>query len=123
MQLVEFWQGGPKVLFDGLLVFENTRGYISRSTGIPKNSTGYWYPDRPLTLNYRNEKPYYQMKYDILVGQHRYEGVLTIPYVGYSEPIQQISTDALVRVSLARWWTPSGVNEERCYLQLSGWYL
>ena len=123
MQRVEPWQGGPKALFDGLLVFENMRGYISKSTGIPKNSTGYWCPDRSLTLTYRNEKLYYQMKYDIFVGHNRYEGTLFIPYVGFSEPIQQISTNALVRVSLARWWTPPGVNEERCYLQLSGWYL
>jgi len=24
---------------------------------------------------------------------------------------------------LALWWSPPGINEERCYLQLSGWYL
>lgn len=120
MQRVQPWQGEPKQLFDGLLVIENTSSYISRSTGIPKNSTGYWLPNRPLALTHRNEKPYYQIKYDIY---NHYQGTLSIPYVGFADPIQQIPVNALVRVSFARWWIPSGVNEERCYLQLSGWYL
>lgn len=123
MQRVQYWQGKLQRLFDGLLAFENMRGYISRSTGIPKSSTGYWYPDKSLTLAYRNEKPYYQTKYDILVGHNRYEGTLSIPYVGFVDPIQQIPTDALIRVSLARWWKNPDMSEERCYLQLSGWYL
>jgi putative nucleic acid modification protein with dual OB domain len=95
-------------------------GYISRSTGIPKSSTGYWLPNRPLTLTYRYEKPYYQIKYDIY---NDYQGTLSIPYVGFADPIQQIPVSALIRISLARWWIPTGINEERCYLQLSGWYL
>ena len=35
----------------------------------------------------------------------------------------QIPLNTLVRISLARWWVPAGMSEERCYLQLSGWYL
>jgi hypothetical protein len=120
MQRVQPWQGEPEHLFDELLVIDNTSSYISRSTGIPKNSTCYWLPNRPLTLTLRNEKPYYQIKYDIY---NNYQGTLSIPYVGFADPIQQIPVKSLVRVSLARWWIPSGVNEERCYLQLSGWYL
>jgi putative nucleic acid modification protein with dual OB domain len=120
MQRVKLWQGEPGQLFDGLLVIDITRGYISRSTGIPKSSTGYWLPNRPLTLTYRNEKPYYQIKYDIY---DNYKGTLSIPYVGFADPIQQIPLKTLVRISLARWWVPAGMSEEKCYLQLSGWYL
>lgn len=123
LQRVQPWQGGPKELFDGLLMFENTSGYISRAGGIPKCSTGYWIPDDQLTLIYRNNKPYYQIKHEVALGHKNYKVILSISYVGFAEPIQQIPADTLVRVSLARWWIPSGVQEERCYLQLSGWYL
>lgn len=123
MQRVQPWQGGPKELFDGLLVFDNKSSYISRARGIPKCSTGYWLPDDQLTLSYRDNKPYYQIKHVIAVGNSHYGVTLWISYVGFADPIQQIPAGALVRVSLARWWTSSGASEERCYLQLSGWYL
>ena len=123
MQRVQTWQGEPDHLFDGLLVINYMSGYICKSAGIPKNSTGYWLPNRPLALTHRNGKPYYQIKNDNLADHNRNTLTLSIPYVGFADPIQQIPENALVRVSLARWWTPSGVNEERCYLQLSGWYL
>ena len=123
MQRVQPWQGGPKELFDGLLVFDNRSSYISRAGGIPKCSTGYWLPNDQLTLNYSNNKPYYQIKHVIAVGNSHYRATLWISYVGFANPIQLIPVDTLVRVSLARWWTPPGAPEERCYLQLSGWYL
>ena len=45
-------------------------------------------------------------------------------YVGEESPIKVIPAGTLVRLSLARWWTPdSEPNDgEKCYLQLSGWY-
>jgi hypothetical protein len=44
-------------------------------------------------------------------------------YVGMDEPIAVIPDSALVRFSLARWAAfPPGVDEQRCYLQLSGSY-
>ena len=47
-----------------------------------------------------------------------------MPYVGFADPIERIPKGALVRVSLARWWRPDDAPdmEERCYLQLSGWF-
>lgn len=120
MQRVRPWQGEPERLFDGLLVINNTSSYISQSKGIPKCSTGYWLPNIPLNLIQKNEKPYYQFKYDIF---NHYQGTLSIPYVGFANPIQHIPANTLIRVSLARWWMPSGVDEGRCYLQLSGWYV
>lgn len=110
---VQIWQGGPDVLFDNLLVLRNTSAYISSSRGIPKQSTGYWIPDEGLFLTSQD-------------GKHRYKvrtEPFSIPYVGFASPISTIKKGTLLRVSLARWWRPDGVNEDRCYLQLSGWYL
>jgi hypothetical protein len=120
MQRIRPLQGGPEQLFDELLNIDTMSSYISKSKGIPKCSTGYWLPNRPLNLTQKNEKPYYQIKYD---RYDRYQAPLSIKYVGFASPIQHIPAHTLIRVSLARWWMPTGVNEERCYLQLSGWYV
>ena len=120
MEKVQPWRGGPDQLFDGLLIIDRTSSYISKSKGIPNCSTGYWLPNNPLNLTRKNEKSYYLIKYDT---GNAYQGTLSIRYVGFASPIQQIPAHTLLRVSLARWWMPSGVNDERCYLQLSGWYV
>lgn len=117
---VQPWQGGPDQLFDGTLIIDRSSAYISEFREIPKCSTGYWLPNSPLNLTEKNEKPYYQIKYS---KRNHYQGTLSVPYVGFAEPIQQIPANTLLRVSLARWWMPTGVDEGRCYLQLSGWYL
>ncbi len=120
IERIQPWQGGPNQLYDGLLVIGRMSGYISKSKGIPKCSTGYWLPNRSLNLTWKNEKPFYQINYEM---QNHYQTTLSIPYVGFATSIQQIPAHTLLRVSLARWWMPSGVNDERCYLQLSGWYV
>lgn len=114
LKRVQPWKGEPKELFDGLLEFTaNGKGFISRRKQLPKASTGYWLPDKPMYLEFDfKHKPFYS-----------YLGSCTLPYVGYVDPIKQIPAQNLVRVSLARWWRPEGANEDRCYLQLSGWYL
>ncbi len=124
LQRVPIWKGDPKALFGGLLVFENTTSYISKSKGIPTYSTGYWLPDGALTLTQSYGKLYYIAKREVSIGNNLYRVTLSIPYVGYAEPIQVIPAETLVRVSLARWWPKSGpVEERKCHLQLSGWYL
>lgn len=121
MQRVHLWEGGTEQLFDGLLCLTGSSGYISESQGIPSCSTGYWIPDRPLTLYEREDnKIYYHIDRET---NSRYPSTNSIKYVGFAEPIEQIPAGTLVRVSLARWWEPDGANEKRCYLQLSGWYL
>ena len=116
VQKVQPWQGGTSKLFGGLLVFQNGKGYISRARGIPSMSTGYWIPDKPLIKGLLNEKINY------IYDHGRYYATY-VPYVGFADPIDQIPAGTLVRISLARWWSPQGTSEERCYLQLSGWYL
>lgn len=124
LQRVPIWKGDPKALFDGLLMFENTTSYISKSKGIPTCSTGYWLLDGDLTLTESYGKLYYITKRQVVSGNKLYWVTLSIPYVGYAKPIQVIPAGTLVRVSLARWWPKSGpVEERKCHLQLSGWYL
>ena len=121
---VQIWHGGPESIFDGLLTLENTSASIAKSGEIPKRSTGYWMPANELCLSYSPDgKPRYNADYRL-----RHNGVsrwrtLHIPYVGFTKPITFIPKETLVRVSLARWWKYDGASEDKCYLQLSGWYL
>jgi len=109
---VNIWRGSTEVLFDGKLQWTSGgSGYISESGNIPDNSVGFWIPDRNLTRNDYNEKVRYS--YPI-----RWRN---ISFVGFQNPVDNIPAGTLVRVSLARWWSPNE-DEERCYLQLSGWY-
>jgi len=113
---VNIWKGGIENLYDGLIRFtQNGSGYISHRVGIPNVSTGYWLPDKPLI--YDNNSPD-KIKYTYANSKH-------ISYVGYEKHLATIPANTLVRVSLARWWKPDNAPEmeERCYLQLSGWYL
>jgi len=109
---VKIWKGSTEVLFDGNIQWTSGgSGYISESGEIPKNSVGFWIPDKDLNRKDFNEKVRYS--YPI-----RWRN---ISYVGFQNPVDKIPAGTLVRVSLARWWSPNE-DEERCYLQLSGWY-
>ena len=48
-----------------------------------------------------------------------------IPYVGLGDTPDIIPEDTLIRLSLglSHWWSKDGETEERCYLQVSGFYL
>lgn len=109
---VKVWKGSTEILFDNNLQWTSGgSGYISESGGIPDNSVGFWIPDKDLIRKDYNEKVRYS--YPI-----RWRN---ISFVGFQEPVDKIPAGTLVRVSLARWWSPND-DEERCYLQLSGWY-
>lgn len=114
IQRVKPWQGGPESLFDGMLTLDEHKAYILRSGLLPNYSTGYWIPDRPLVMKCVNNKVRYSVNYS------NNTSTLSIPFVGLVSPINQISPGTLVRVSLARWLPP---YNDRCYLQVSGWYL
>ncbi len=51
------------------------------------------------------------------------DNIYNIPYAGVTQAIQRIPKGTLIRVSLARWWNKDDKTEERCYLQLSGFYI
>lgn len=108
------WRGSIDELFGGVLGYTGSgNGYISEALGVPDRSIGFWVPDRDLVL--RADGKHYD--YD----PHS----RGLSYVGEPEAIPRIPAGTLVRVSLARWWKPRDADpafEERCYLQLSGWY-
>ncbi|MGD2110759.1 MAG: hypothetical protein PVI86_15380 [Phycisphaerae bacterium] len=118
LQVLEPWTGSPDVLFDGRVGATGAgRGYVSKATGIPKGSVGFWTPDRKLLRRTDDHgRKYYRYS-----GQSR---VKELRYVGFDDPVSSVERGTLIRVSLATWWRPEEAVdlEERCYLQLSGWY-
>jgi len=119
---VKIWRGSVNELFDGKLKWDVNKGrsknflkgYISIDN-LPINSVGFWISDRDLYLqsNYGKDKYNYSSN----------DNVFQIPYVGVDSPINKIPKGTIIRVSLARWWSKNNETEERCYLQLSGFYL
>lgn len=110
------WKGKIDVLFDGKISFtKNGAGYISPSA-VPAHATGFWVPSTALDLetDAQEKLGYYPL------NDHRH-----LSYVGTQDALPRIKAGQLVRVSLARWWKPRDADpsfEERCYVQLSGWY-
>jgi hypothetical protein len=123
LQRVQPWKGGLTQLFDGLLQGERDKCFISRSGGIPPCSTGYWLTTIPLSLTSIRGKEYYLINSVVHKDQEFYRATFSIRYVGFADPLPEIPANTLIRVSLARWWKQEDYSEERCYLQISGWYL
>ncbi len=126
---IKIWEGSPDILFDGKIQWTSGgSGYISETGEMPDNSIGFWIPDKDLTRKDYEDKvkfTYASDKIELVAGfvSTKVRRVWrTIPYVGFQTPVDSIPAGTLVRVSLARWWTPNE-DEERCYLQLSGWYI
>jgi hypothetical protein len=110
---VQIFPANPQYLFDGLLRFTGKdRAYICQRIGVPSYSTCFWLPDRPLVKT--------ETRYQFQHPSRNFE----IAYVGAETAVDIIPPNTLVRLSLARWWSPEDSDmEERCYLQLSGWYI
>lgn len=113
---VTIYNGSPNQIFDGLLDWTgNGGGYLSQGK-LPDNSVGFWISDSDLILD-EDDKHYVYKTNDIFERDKR------IAYVGFAPKVKVIPSGTLMRVSLARWWKPEDSTiEERCYLQLSGWY-
>jgi hypothetical protein len=116
LQRADPWKGPITNLFEGKIQFTNNgAGYISQSD-VPPGATGFWIPSSDLMLkkDNRGHSGYYPKR------DHRH-----LSYVGVQNAIECIPAETLVRVSLARWWKPDDADddlEERCYVQISGWY-
>ncbi len=95
--------------FQGSLHFARTKNYVDKSN-IPPYSTEFWIADQDLVHSVQFDKHYYF-----------YDNV-RIKFVGLQPPVNRIPAGTIIRLSLANWWD-DGCGEERCYLQLSGWYL
>jgi ATP-dependent DNA helicase RecQ len=110
--------GGIARLYEGLA--QSVPGgplFIAQRTGIPAFSTTFWRPDQPLQRDEESKRIRYRYPTP--------DGGRTLTFVGFQEPIDVIPAGTLLRVSLAHWWRPSAASDEieqRCYVQLSGWY-
>jgi hypothetical protein len=140
---IPIWEGGPTVLFDGLIEWERSdvtvtySGYISRTTGhLPQQSVGFWISDKSLTrggsnLTFSSDLSDWQKKLILAqAGQYGlekdeyfyYEKSYRLKFVGFQPMPDELPAGTLLRVSLARWWSYAADTEEKCFLQLSGYY-
>lgn len=95
--------------FEGCLINQGNKNFINRDD-IPSFSTQFWIADTDLVYTKEFDKQYYKYKHTRL------------KFVGYQNPINRIPAGTIIRLSLANWWDGDGSGEDRCYLQLSGWY-
>ena len=103
-------RGNIRDTFEGCLNFQGSRNFVNRQR-IPSFSTQFWIADQDLIHSRSFEKAYYI-----------YNGI-RIKFVGCQNPVERIPAGTIIRLSLANWWNGDGSGEDRCYLQLSGWYL
>jgi hypothetical protein len=110
---VPIWVGSIDNVFDEKLHWTNSgSGYISEDD-TPEHSVGFWISDKDLI-----EADFHGVRYKY---PHPTEW-RSMKYVGLISEEEIIPAGTLIRVSLARCWQPEDHIEERCYLQLSGWY-
>ena len=110
--------GHPHVLYEGLLQnTESGRLHIAKQSGIPPYSTIFWRTDQPLARDTEGRKVRYRYPTE--------NGGCTFTFAGFQKPPEVLPTGTLLRVSLAHWWKPKDIPEvgERCYAQISGWFL
>lgn len=105
-------------LFAGLPRYtEAGSAYISEWTGLPDYAHEFWRPMYGLRLQQREKSAYYY--YEDPDSRRKFR----LRYVGLDKPVPWLAPGSLLHLSLARWWRQPGIKEERCYLQLSGWFL
>ena len=105
---VKIWRGNITNAFDGYLGWAGSgSGYLSENQStLPAHSVGFWIPNKDLKLK---------------AGYYWYDNK-RLPYKGTETAKSVIPSGSLIRLSLAKWWCPDNFFEDRCYLQLSGWY-
>lgn len=115
-------EGNIENIFNRLIKStENGKMYISHS-GVPNHSTCFWVCDKDLFKKEFQKDGKQSIVYKYPHPNYRYG--IQIKYVGLEPSIDCIPKGTLIRLSLAHWWKPNDKpdEEERCYLQLSGWY-
>lgn len=109
------WRGHINNIFDTKLQWARTgSGFLSANIqNYPTHSVGFWISDKP--LHFENDHYIYPTGNIFSNRKLKYKGV--------EAAINIIPANILIRLSLAKWWKPEDSDvEERCYLQLSGWY-
>lgn len=113
----KIYKGSLRDTFEGCLQYTSSGSMYINNDNVPTHSTCFWLSDRDLYRDDFNNKIRYKYK----DGTLRYG--FSMPYVGLESPCEVIPKGTLIRLSLAHWWSPADSDqEERCYLQLSGWY-
>ncbi|MFZ4412022.1 MAG: dual OB domain-containing protein [Bacteroidales bacterium] len=110
------WKGNPDNIFGGKIKFPiGQSGYLEQINAGIDHSVGFWLPDKDLELTIFEDNKHY-----FYFGDNQ---VYAFPYVGTVHAIDKIRKGSLIRLSLARWWSPDSTRyQKRCYCQLSGWY-
>ena len=103
-------RGNLQNVFEGFINFQGNKNFINRNR-IPSFSTQFWISNEDLI-------------HSVQFGKHYYiYGNIRLKYVGLQSVIDRIPAGTIIRLSLANWWSGDGSGEDRCYLQLSGWYI
>lgn len=102
-------RGDLQNTFEGCLNLQGRKNFINREN-VPPFSTQFWIADEDLIHSVQFNTHYYL-----------YKG-LRLRFVGFQEPVERITAGTIIRLSLANWWDGDSPGEDRCYLQLSGWY-
>lgn len=112
------YEGGIFNVLEGTLLSTDSGSLFVNHDSCPSNSTCFWICDQDIKRVDFNEK----IRYNYNNGTTRFG--YTIKYVGLEDnPPMIIPKGTLIRLSLAHWWKPEdSEDEERCYLQLSGFY-
>lgn len=113
---IPVFSGSLMNCFDGKLKCTQHGTLFINEESVPNYSTCFWICDRIVKRSDFKGKVRYN--YNDGIRNWGYN----ISYVGLADPPDIIPAGSLIRLSLAHWWSPSdSEDEERCYLQLSGW--
>jgi hypothetical protein len=108
------WNGSPEVLFDGTVAATPSgRVYVPDDGPLPTHSTGYWTPDHEVAKRISFEKVRY-----LYMGPSTMD---EFTWAGVEDPPDRIEAGSLIRMSLARWYSPSSAPAGY-YAQISGDY-
>lgn len=111
---VGLWRGRPEELFDGHVVgTPSGTAYVPDEDPLPGRSTGYWLPDAELDRRTFDEK----VRFFYLGASE----ATRFSWVGMEDPPDGVPEGSLVRVSLARLWSPPSAPAGY-YVQISGVY-
>lgn len=107
----------PTELFDSHIRFsKGARGYVSPEDGLPSYSTGFWRFRLPLLKVAADDETRYWAFDD------KGRMLLDVKYVGLeNERPDVLAPGTMLRFSLAHPFADDPRN--RCYLQLSGWFM
>jgi hypothetical protein len=113
---VPIWKGNPNIIFNEEITFPINRksGFLERKNSSLSQSVGFWQSDKDLELTILEDKKHY-----LYFGEQAF----SFSYVGVMDKVEAIPKNTLIRLSLARWWSPNPNLPKNCYCQISGWFM